>query len=55
MPRMEQFLTPRQRYQPLILPQQFSEEEMVRDWTLARHDKSVVNKYKNLGSGNNSY
>ena len=42
----EQFLTSQQRYQPLNLPQCFSDEEMVRDWTLNRSDCRMVNKYR---------
>jgi hypothetical protein len=29
----EQFLSKRQRYQPISLPQDFSDEELARDWT----------------------
>tara|TARA_R110002033_G_C3890053_1_gene238754 strand:- start:19 stop:678 length:660 start_codon:yes stop_codon:yes gene_type:complete len=46
MTAKEQFLTNQQRYQPLMLPQRFSDEEMVRDWTLSRCDCQVVNKYR---------
>ena len=46
MTAKEQFLTNQQRYQPLMLPQRFSDEEMVRDWTLSRRDCQVVNKYR---------
>lgn len=46
MTTKEQFLTNQQRYQPLMLPQRFSDEEMVRDWTLSRRDCQVVNKYR---------
>lgn len=42
----EQFLSSRQRYHPLALPQQFSDEEMVRDWTLSKRDHLEVNKYR---------
>ena len=28
----EQFLSKRQRYQPISLPQDFSDEELARDW-----------------------
>jgi len=42
----EQFLTNQQRYQSLMLPQRFSDEEMVRDWTLSQRDCQVVNKYR---------
>ncbi|WP_020157083.1 hypothetical protein [Methylobacter marinus] len=31
----EKFLPQRQRYQPVTLPQDFSDEEMVRDWMLS--------------------
>ena len=48
MTAKEQFLTNQQRYQPLILPQRFSDEEMVRDWTLNRRDCQMVNKYRKL-------
>ena len=34
----EKFLANQQRYQPLMLPQRFSDEEMVRDWTLHRRE-----------------
>ena len=46
MTAKEQFLTNQQRNQPLMLPQRFSDEEMVRDWTLSRRDCQVVNKYR---------
>tara|TARA_B100000745_G_scaffold124562_1_gene81120 strand:+ start:5795 stop:7021 length:1227 start_codon:yes stop_codon:yes gene_type:complete len=42
----EKFLTQRQRYQPVTLPQDFSDEEMVRDWTLSEADKKEVNRYR---------
>ena len=42
----EQFLTQRQRYQPVTLPQDFSDEEMVRDWTLSEADKKELNRYR---------
>lgn len=42
----ENFLSKRQRYQPISLPQRFSDEQMVRDWTLSEADKEVVNKYR---------
>ncbi len=41
MSAKEQFLSNQQRYQPLVLPQRFSDEEMVRDWTLTKHDYLV--------------
>jgi hypothetical protein len=42
----EQFLSKRQRYQPISLPQSFSDEEMVRDWTLSVSDIEEVEKYR---------
>ena len=46
MSAKEQFLSNQQRYQPLVLPQRFSDEEMVRDWTLTKHDYLEINKYR---------
>jgi uncharacterized protein DUF4158 len=40
----EQFLSKRQRYQPISLPQSYSDEEMVRDWTLSASDIEEVEK-----------
>ena len=42
----EQFLSNRQRYQPITLPQEFSDEELVRDWTLSEDDRQEVEKYR---------
>lgn len=42
----ENFLTPRQRYQSMMLPQDFSDEEMARDWTLSAYDKKEINRYR---------
>jgi hypothetical protein len=42
----DQFLSKRQRYQPIALPQHFSDEEMVRDWTLSPSDIAEVAKYR---------
>ena len=42
----EGFLSQRQRYQPIKLPQDFSDEEMARDWTLSDADKKEINKYR---------
>jgi len=42
----EQFLSKRQRYQPIALPQHFSDEEMVRDWTLFPGDIAEIAKYR---------
>ena len=46
MTTQEQFLSKRQRYQPISLPQSFSDEEMVRDWTLSASDIEEVEKYR---------
>ena len=46
MTAKEKFLTQRQRYQPVTLPQDFSDEEMARDWTLSETDKKEVNRYR---------
>lgn len=42
----EKFLTQRQRYQSVTLPQDFSDEEMARDWTLSEADKKEVSRYR---------
>ncbi|WP_205080632.1 hypothetical protein [Photorhabdus luminescens] len=42
----ERFLTQRQRYQPVTLPQDFSDEEMVRDWTLTASDQQEIGRYR---------
>jgi TnpA family transposase len=42
----EQFLSKRKRYQPISLPQEFSDEEMVKDWTLSAADKAEVSQYR---------
>ncbi len=39
MPPKEQFLSQGQRYQPISLPQNFSDKEMVKDWTLLEGDR----------------
>jgi Domain of unknown function (DUF4158) len=46
MPTPEQFLSKRQRYQPVAFPQHCSEEEMARDWTLSDSDRAEVSKYR---------
>ena len=46
MTTQEQFLSKRQRYQPIALPQHCSDEEMVRDWTLSPSDIAEVAKYR---------
>ena len=42
----EKFLNQRQRYQPVTLPQDFSDEEMARDWTLSEADQQEIGKYR---------
>jgi len=42
----EQFLSKRQRYQPIALPQRFSDEEMVKDWTLLEGDHQEIARYR---------
>lgn len=42
----ENFLSNRQRYQPISLSQAFSDEEMVRDWTLSETDQAEVGRYR---------
>ena len=45
MTAKEQFLSQRYRHRPICLPQHFSDEEMVRDWTLTQTDRQEVRKY----------
>lgn len=42
----ERFLSSKQRYKPITLPQEFSDEEMARDWTLSSEDKIALEKYR---------
>ena len=42
--RGDWFLTRRQRRQPIVLPEDPSEEELARDWTLSEADKKVTLK-----------
>jgi hypothetical protein len=42
----EHFLSKRQRYQPIALPQHFSDEEMARDWTLVEGDQHEIERYR---------
>jgi len=44
----EQFLSKRQRYQPISLPDDFSDEEMTRDWTLSNADKKAISNYRKI-------
>ncbi len=46
MPSEENFLTSRKRNQPINLAQDFSDEEMARDWTLSEDDIQEVRKYR---------
>ncbi|MEM9449538.1 MAG: Tn3 family transposase [Cyanobacteria bacterium P01_E01_bin.6] len=48
MSTQEQFLSQRQRYQPISLPQSFSDEQMVKDWTLSENDKGAISKYRKM-------
>jgi len=42
----EQFLSNRQRYEPISLPQNFSDEEMTKDWTLSENDRQEIERYR---------
>ena len=44
----EQFLSRRQRDQPISLLDKFSDEEMTRDWTLSDKDKEEIGKYRKV-------
>ena len=46
MPTPEQFLSTRQRYQPIAFPQHVSEEAIARDWTLSEQDRVELGKYR---------
>ena len=46
MTSQEQFLSKRQRYQPISLPQHVSDEEMVKDWTLLEGDQQEIERYR---------
>ncbi|MDZ4152864.1 DUF4158 domain-containing protein, partial [Methylicorpusculum sp.] len=46
MTTREGFLNRRQRYQSIKLSQDFSDEEMARDWTLSDADKKEISKYR---------
>ncbi len=47
MTAKEQFLPHQKRYHPILLPSDFSDEEMVRDWTLSAMDIKEIAKYQN--------
>lgn len=44
----ERFLPNQKRVQPISLPQEFTDEEMVRDWTLSATDKAEINKTRTV-------
>lgn len=46
MTTKENFLSKRQRYQPITLPEEFSDEEMARDWTLSESDQQEIRKHR---------
>lgn len=46
MTTKEQFLSKRQRCQAISLPEKFSDEEMVRDWTLSSAERQEIRKYR---------
>jgi hypothetical protein len=46
MSAKEQFLSKRKRYQPISLPQEFSDEEMARDWILSEEDRAEIGKHR---------
>ena len=46
MSAKERFLSNKKRYHPISLPQEFSDEEMARDWTLSKSDIEEVIKYR---------
>lgn len=48
MSTQEQFLSQRQRYQPISLPHSFSDEQMVKDWTLSENDREAISKYRKM-------
>lgn len=41
----DKFLSHRRRYRSVPLPQDFSDEEMARDWTLTESDQQEIGKY----------
>jgi len=46
MTAKERFLPNKKRSQLISLPQEFSDEEMARDWTLSQTDKQEIGKYR---------
>jgi len=46
MTAKDQFLSKQKRYHPISLPQEFSDEEMARDWTISENDIDEINKHR---------
>ena len=46
MNQKEKFLSQRQRRQPITLPEEFTDEEMFRDWQLSLEDRQELKKYQ---------
>ena len=46
MATKERFLPNQKRPRPISLPDDFSDEEMARDWTLSEEDKQEIGKYR---------
>ena len=46
MDKKDRFLSDKKRYHPISLPQEFSDEEMVRDWNLSSDDQREIRRYR---------
>jgi hypothetical protein len=46
MNKIENFYASRRRYKPISMSNDFSDEEMARDWTLSESDKQEISKYR---------
>jgi len=46
MDKKDRFLSDKKRYRPISLPQEFSDEEMVRDWNLSNDDQHEIRRYR---------
>jgi TnpA family transposase len=46
MDKKDRFLSDKKRYRPIVLPQEFSDEEMVRDWNLSSDDQREIRQYR---------
>lgn len=46
MNMQEQFLSSKQRYRPISLSEEFTDEEMARDWTLSKEDAREIGGYR---------